>query len=283
MLVVSKWSPTCRSLWIRPPALSPIPFCTTSPLRNGLLPLAWALHKISAKIPTFLLVFPGWLLLCFRPQAFGPLAAAGVKRSCRFIWSVSYLARRFPSFWWASRVWSNARFAFPVNSSPVAASRDPELATAPSSALDRSAQRLPPVSSVPPVSSCPLVTLLGSSRRSGGLRRCSGPSPSSPFLSISEYLSLFRDWLDGQRLASIPSVSSFRGCSRLSGYKQETPASAWRKCCRALCACDGDMVPLESRTASTDLQMCRSSCELSYLSRLSALLPAVRNGSEALF
>lgn len=41
------------------------------------------------------------------------------------------------------------------------------------------------------------------------------------------------------------------------------------------------MIPLKHGGASTDIHLCRSSCELSYLRRSAELLPTVRGGSTA--
>lgn len=43
------------------------------------------------------------------------------------------------------------------------------------------------------------------------------------------------------------------------------------------------MTPLQHEAASTDVQLCLSYCELGYMSRLTALLPLVRTGSNALY
>lgn len=146
---------------------------------------------------------------------------------------------------------------------------------------ERSDRRLPHVSSTLAASSRSVIARLDGSHRLGGL--CgSVPSSNSPFLSVSEYPSHFRDCLGGQRLAAIPSVSSFRGRSRPTAVNLETPVSAWRKCCRALSARGDGMNPLDHGAASTDMQLCCSFCELSSPCRSAALLLAVRSGSAAL-
>lgn len=140
---------------------------------------------------------------------------------------------------------------------------------------------LPSVIGAPVFSPRSLDGRRGGSRRSDGLRN-SGPPPGSDFFSVSEYLSLFRYCLDGQRIVAIPGLRPFRARSRPNGVDQKSFASPWRKRCRALYARKGDVVSLENEAAAIEMQFCGSFCELGYFSRSAALLPAVRRGSTAL-
>lgn len=99
-----------------------------------------------------------------------------------------------------------------VSSAAVISAHVPRVTALPSSAPERSARMLPPVSEILTHPSRVLIIRPGVSRRSGGLCE-SRSSPGSAFLSVLEYNSRFRNQLDGQRFAAIPVVSSLHGRS----------------------------------------------------------------------
>lgn len=135
------------------------------------------------------------------------------------------------------------------NSGPAGSARVSRLTAAQFSAPERSADRLQPVSRILLISFRSLISCPSGSRHFGGLGG-TDPSPSSPFPSILEHLSRFRDLLDAQGSALIPSVSFFCGRPMPDGAKWETLASAWWKRCRTLYVRGGDMIPLEHGVAS---------------------------------
>lgn len=102
------------------------------------------------------------------------------------------------------------------------------------------------------------------------------------FSFIFTYLLRFWNWLNGQRFATMLSVSSFRGFFKQSVVKRKFSASTWRKNCYAQSARGGYMILLEHGAATTVILLCRSSCELGYLGRLAALPLAFHSGSDAL-
>lgn len=169
-----------------------------------------------------------------------------------------------------------------VGSAPIVFSLVSRLKVSPSSAHERPARMLPLVTGRLVVPSRLRVGQPGGQRRSGRSRNF-WASPGSAFSSVLEYLPRFRDWLDGQRFAAKPSVSSFRRRSSPPGDNLESPASARFIRCRVLCPRGGDMIPSEHGAVATDMQLCCSSCELGYLGRLVAMLPSIRSWPTALF
>lgn len=114
------------------------------------------------------------------------------------------------------------------DSASIASSRAPRLTNQPSSVSKGSARIPPPAAAALVVPTRPLLARPGESLRSGGLSDF-WPSPNSNFPFASEYISRFRDWLDGHRFAALPGVPSFHGRSKPSGVNRKSFASAWRK------------------------------------------------------
>lgn len=106
---------------------------------------------------------------------------------------------------------------------------------------ERSDRMLFPGFGVYDVLSRPLVDFPAVPRRAGGLRDFRS-SAGSAFPSISEYLSRFRDRLDGHRFNVILGVSHFCGRSILSGGSRELLAIAWRKRFCPICVRGVDII-----------------------------------------
>lgn len=73
LLVVSKSSPTCRSLWVGPPVPSPMLYYRTTSPRGDVVLLAWVLPVTSSALPLLHLVYPGCLQLRLRAPSVWPV------------------------------------------------------------------------------------------------------------------------------------------------------------------------------------------------------------------